>query len=82
MFFTTIGRIAAWLLLAVGVLRVGIGFQVASIADDAQRAAATARYIGGGSSGEAIDGGFVIIGLAIALGVLCEISRNTHSPRD
>lgn len=82
MFFTTIGRIAAWLLLAFGVLRIGIGFMVVSIADDAQRAAATARYIGGGTSGEAIDGGFTVIGLAIALGVLCEISRNACAARE
>ena len=79
MLFTRLGWIAAWILLVSGVASFAIGLIVASIADEQQRALATQRYLGTGTSGDAIEQGLLGVGLAIALGMLCEISRNISS---
>lgn len=73
MLFTTLGRIVATLTLLLGIMRVALGFVVAWSADPA---AAGARYLGSSTSGEAIDRGLMTILVALALGVLTDISRN------
>ena len=73
MFFIKLGRIFAWVILVLGVMRVLMGFAVANIDDAQQRALATARYLGSGTTGHAIDKGSLYILLAIALGILAEI---------
>ena len=79
MFFTKIGRIAAWLAFIGGVLRIGMGVLLAqSTAHDP--AAAARRYLGTQTTGEAIDQGLVVLVIAIALGILTEISRSVAAP--
>lgn len=76
MLFVRLGQIAAWLTLALGAIRTGMGVFVA-IQDDAQvRAAMTARYFSRASSGEAIDQGVWMMGFAIILGILAHIARS------
>ena len=76
MFFTSVARVVAVLMFIGGAFRLADGLYVASIDDAAQRAAYAARYLGHGSSGEAIDGGLNTLMMALALGVLVEISRS------
>jgi hypothetical protein len=48
-----------------------------SLQDDPElRAAMTARYVGSGSAGHAIDQGAWMIGFAIVLGILVHIARS------
>ncbi len=74
LFFTNLGRIAAWLIFGLSVFRVAFGFLVAFTADDP--ASAAQRYMGEVNTGAAINEGIYGVGIAIALGVLTEISRN------
>lgn len=74
MFFARLAHIIAVLALVFGLARIGIGFYVASIEPAEARAAATARYIGSKTSGEAIDQGIYVIILAAALGTLAGIA--------
>lgn len=74
LFFTNLGRIAAWLIFGLSVFRVAFAFFVAFTSDDP--ATAAQRYLGEINTGAAIDEGIYGIGIAIALGVLTEISRN------
>lgn len=74
MFFTNIGRVIAWLLFGLAVFKVSIGFLIAFTAEDPVGAAQ--RYLGKANTGAAIDEGVYGIGVAIALGILTEISRN------
>ena len=79
MLFTKLGRFAAWIMLLLGSSRLIMGFLVAWQFDDVEsRAAATRRYIGSGTSGEAIEQGFIVILIAIAVGILVEISSNLN----
>lgn len=75
MLFARLAFIIAVLMLVFGTMRVLMGFHVASIEPREAREAATARYIGGKSSGEAIDQGFNTILIAVALGTLAGIAR-------
>lgn len=75
MFFTRLGTIVAWLALILGALRFGIGFYVGSIDESQARAIAQARYLFSTSPGTAINQGSVLIAVAIAMGILVEISR-------
>lgn len=70
-----LGRIAAWLLLIFGALRVGVGFFVAGIENAEDRAVAAARYLGSTTSGEAIDQGLMVALCGIVLGVLVRIGQ-------
>lgn len=74
MFFTNLGRIAAWLIFGLSVFRVAFGFLLAFTASDPANAAQ--RYMGEVNTGAAINEGIYGVGIAIALGVLTEISRN------
>lgn len=77
MFFTAVGKILAYLGFGFGVLRVGLGFQIASQSPDMEANVAAAReYLAAANTGEAINEGFTYILVSVALGILCEISRN------
>ena len=76
MFFTWFGTIVAWLALAFGGMRVGLGFYVASNLENPSFDAS--RYLSG-TSGQAIDQGIYVILFAIALGTLTEISRSVRA---
>ncbi len=77
MFFTRIGLLFAYLGFGWGILRVGLGFFGAygteSMADNI---AFANRYLAASSTGEALNEGFLYIGVSVALGILCEISRS------
>lgn len=74
MFFTKLGRIVAWLIFGLSIFRVAFGLLLAFTADDP--ASAAQRYLGKVNTGEAINEGIYVIGIAIALGILTEISSN------
>ena len=73
MFFSQLGRIAAFLVLLLGVLRVVTGLLIANEWMLPYEEALT-RYTTMASSGEVIDQGIYAILLGIALGMLAEIS--------
>lgn len=73
MFFTSIGRVVAYLMVVLGALRVLMGVMVASTGD-----VESARYLGSATTGEAIDRGLIAIGLGISLGVFTDISRSVR----
>jgi hypothetical protein len=75
MFFTRLSTVVAWFALIVGALRLGSGLYVGSIDDTQLRAIAAARYAVLSSPGTAINQGAIAIGIALTLGILCEISR-------
>ncbi len=71
-----LGRIIAWALVIFGSLRVGTGYYVASSFEDPEAfAAASARYLGTRTSGEAIDQGLILIAVGVAFGLLARIAR-------
>jgi len=72
MFFSQLGRIAAFLVLLLGVLRVVTGLLIANEWMLPYEEALT-RYTTMASSGEVIDQGIYAILLGIALGMLAEI---------
>ncbi|MBY5973680.1 hypothetical protein KUV28_15080 [Ferrimonas balearica] len=78
----TVGKIVAWLALALGVLRTAMGFFVASIDDPASRTAAASRYLGSATSGEAIDQGIKIFVFGLALGILVKIGRSMSARKE
>ncbi|MGQ4274968.1 hypothetical protein [Terrihabitans sp. B22-R8] len=75
MFFTSIGRVLAYILFALGAMRTGMGLYVAinGTAADVQ------RYIGSGTTGEAIDQGLMYLMAGVVLGVITEISRSVST---
>ncbi|MBS1303051.1 hypothetical protein [Loktanella sp. SALINAS62] len=74
MFFTKVGNLLAWVGFLIGLLMTGVGFYVASIPDAEMRLAATRRYIGSGSSGDAIDRGIMVVVVSVVLGILCKMA--------
>ena len=80
MFFTRIGTLFAYIGFGVGILRVASGFLIAQGTFGTEsNIAAAKRYFGTSTTGEAIDGGLIVIALSVALGILCEISRSCKS---
>lgn len=83
MFFTRVGKILAHIGFWLGLLRVGMGFLVASgaltFATGADPCEAERRYLGTETSGQTIDQGVAMIVVAVALGVLCEISARVNA---
>jgi len=80
-----LGRLIAWGLVIVGAVRIGAGFWVATaFPDPADYAAATARYLGSGTSGEWIDSGLYMIAAGVAFGLLTRIAsrRQGSAPND
>ena len=75
MFYTHLAKIASAIILFLGTSRVLLGFIVIS-SDDSKQSAAL--FLGRHTSGEAIDQGFFYILIALALGVLTEISIAIH----
>lgn len=78
MFFTWMGQLGAWLAFIVGLMRMGMAFYVISIDEKEAAAFYTARYFGTKTVGQVIDQSFVVITLAVAMGILAEISRNVR----
>lgn len=75
MFFTRIGTLIAWLALLLGAARVGVAVFIATQSQNAAEAAAfTARYFGSKTTGEVIDQSALVMALAVALGILAEMS--------
>ena len=71
----SLARLIAWGLILFGLFRVAAGFYVATyFVDQPSYEAATARYIGSGTTGEAIDQGLVLIAIGVGIGVLARIA--------
>lgn len=81
MFFTRIGKVLAHLIFWFSVLQFaiafGIGFGSGSVENDRFYAN---RYLSAATSGEATDRAVMYILIAVALGVLCEISSKRSKP--
>ena len=77
MFFTRVGIFVASLMFVLGAIRTVFGVLIAFGTEDMENnRAASAMFLGAENSGEAIDQGIAALGMAIALGVLCEISKH------
>lgn len=81
MFFTRIGKVIAYLMFWVSVIHISIAFAGAfSTADMESNRAFASRYLASATTGEAIGKAQLYILLAVALGVLCEISSKRSKP--
>lgn len=77
MFFTRIGTFLAYLVFGLGVIRTCIGFYIAISAENMDSNVFLAeRYFAASNSGEVINTGVNYIGVAVFLGILCEISKS------
>lgn len=75
MFFTKFGRVIAWLMFVLATFRIAMGFSIATFSSSAEQMAFfTKRYLGSGTTGQAIDQGGEWLLIAVALGILVEIS--------
>lgn len=79
MFFTRLGGIVAWLAFLLGALRIAMGLAVAL---SENRGELGPYLLGSKTSGQAIDGGMMMLVFGIGLGILVEISRAARPPRD
>lgn len=70
-------KVIAVLVLLWGVMRLSLGLYVAIVFDGAQ--SATARYLGLGTSGEAIDQGIYRIVFAVMLLLILRLMRKRES---
>ena len=75
MIFTKLGGVVAWLALVFGTIRVAMGFLIAL---SENREALSKLYLGSKTTGQAIDGGVMMLLFGIGLGILVEISRSVH----
>ncbi len=76
MIFIWLGRFAAWALVLLGGLGLGIGLVgLYTMPDAAARAAWAANYLGADSFGEELDQRIMMIGAGIVLGLLAEIAH-------
>jgi hypothetical protein len=79
MFFTRIGKVIAHLMFWVSVTHVLIAFAGAfGIADMESNRLFASRYLSAATTGDAINKAQLYILLAVALGVLCEISSRKN----
>jgi hypothetical protein len=79
MFFTRIGKVIAHLILWMSVIQVSIAFAGAfGTADMESNRAFASRYLSAATTGEAINKAMMYLLLAVALGVLCEISSKRN----
>ena len=77
MLFIRLGAFAAWIILIAGFMRFAMGLFVATMFDSQESMiAATRRYLGTTSSGEAMDQGILALVIGIALGLLVEIAKS------
>ncbi|MDO6728338.1 MAG: hypothetical protein ACRBBO_04410 [Cognatishimia sp.] len=72
-FFTRVGLIVAWLLFAANSVRIAVGAYI--VFSGADLAASSRRYFGADTFAQEMDQSFAMLGVAIALGILAEISR-------
>ena len=78
MFFTKIGRVIAHVGFWVGIFHVLAGLFIAfGSSDMASNRMAAQRIFGEENSGAIIDQGATVLLIAVALGILCEISSRT-----
>ncbi len=83
MFFTRIGKVIAHLMFGFSVIHIAIAFAGAfGTADMESNRAFASRYLSAATTGEAINEGMMYILLAVALGVLCEISAKRVKPEE
>jgi len=75
MFFTRAGRLVASLAIIFGVSRIAIALVVIESGDPSL----VSRYLGSGTTGQAIDQGFYVLIFGIVVGVLTDISRSVAS---
>ena len=75
-----LGQIVAWVAVVVGLLRIAMGFFVATAFTGEDYIAASRRYLGSSTSGEAIDEGIVLFVIGIAFGLLVRVAKNKTSP--
>lgn len=78
MFFTNLGRVVAWMIFAYSFAIGTTGFVLAINASDPRIAQI---YFPGKTTGDVIEQSIHGFGIAIALGILTEISRNVLSAR-
>lgn len=77
MFFTTVGRVVAWLALFFGAARIALALFVAQSGDPSL----VPRYLGSGTTGQAIDQGLYVLIFGIVIGVLTDVSRSLARKR-
>jgi len=75
MFYTTFGRIVSGLTLVYGIVEIGMGFIFADIGGITEVETGELHSLMGAAS-KHIENGFYIIIVAIALGILTDISRS------
>lgn len=81
MIFVKLGKLLAWTLLVLGIFRAGTAWYVAfALHDDpVALAAATSRYIGSGTPGQAADQGLMWVAMGIVVGLLVHIAEREQS---
>jgi len=73
-----LGHLLTWCLIIFGALRASIGIYVLiNFVDPVAYEAATRRYIGSGSAGDAIDKGLIYLAFGIVVGLIVRIAKNT-----
>jgi hypothetical protein len=77
MFFTTVGRVVAWLALIFGTARIAMAVLVVQSGDSSL----VPRYLGSGTTGQAIDQGVYVLIFGIVIGVLTDVSRSLAGKR-
>ncbi len=76
-----LGKLTAWALIIGGLLRAAMGFFIARYFVEREAyEAATARYLGSTTSGEAIDQGLIAIAIGVAFGLLAHIASKSSKP--
>lgn len=71
MVFVWLCRILAAAQIALGAIKIGLGVYVArNFPDPADYEAATRRYVGSGTTGDAIDQGIMFCGAGVVIGLL------------
>jgi hypothetical protein len=81
MMFTHFGRIVAFLALLLGIYYVAGGLMIVAGWLEPKEAALATFFPGKSTTGAVIDRGTYYIGLAIALGILTEISFSVRANR-
>lgn len=81
MVFVTLGTVTAWFLFLLGLALALAGFATLFALVPVQLSEAVATLLDGRTTEQAIDRGLLLVGLGIALGVLCQIARNTAPSR-
>ena len=76
MFFTRIGTIIAWLLFVLAGFRAGMAFYISVFVSNPKEAEIwAARYLVARDPDRAFSQAMPVLGFAIAIGILAEISK-------